>query len=158
MYVSCCNTSGALPRCYPEVAYTVDNLPASYPELGSGFLWNLIPCSSGIARCAFVFAFTFCMTSYFILYVSTQLLQLFFSEFINIKKVLLCLFQRIYALCYPELACIYSSPGSFSCTIASKPSTISLLLTISELNSLVRSGLYSTAVSTIPLPIIVVIL
>ena len=67
-------------------------------------------------------------------------------------------FQRIHALCYPELACIYSSSGSFSCNIASKPSTISFLLTISELDPLVRSGLHSAAVSTIPLPIIVVIL
>ena len=65
-FVATIYTSGASPRCYPEVAYPVDNLPASYPELGTGFPLDLIPCSLEIARCAFAFAFafTFCMTSY----------------------------------------------------------------------------------------------
>ena len=53
----------------------------------------------------------------------------------------------------------YSSPGAFSGNQSSKPSTISLPLTISELDPLLCSGLHSAAVRTSSaVPIIVAIL
>ena len=144
--VRCCNnTPGAWLRCYPEVTYPVDNYPTSHPELGSGFLRNLIPCSPGIARCTFSFAFTFCMFQ--LSSFSSSLLipadpcSVTLNSHVQYEgdsiRDPFCIFQGRSHILSPSY-CIYSSPGSFSCNIVSKPSTISFRPSVNSTSQYAR--------------------